>query len=100
VLFVLISITVCRINSFARLNKFNFLDSTNKIQHRTFNPCILPNDLSTFISTSASENVSHIHILSNFDDKTNGTIYKSFTEFRKYYRKLNLLDQIVNPFTH
>jgi hypothetical protein len=66
-----------------------FLDRTKRLQNRTFDSSILANDISKFVLTAENESASRIRILSNFDDRTNGKNYMSFTEFAKYYRKLN-----------
>ncbi|CAF1089274.1 unnamed protein product [Rotaria sp. Silwood1] len=60
-------------------------DRTKKLQNRTFDSGTLIVDISKFVSSAHTENANRIHILSNFDDRTNDKIYLSFSEFSKYY---------------
>lgn len=46
-------------------------------------------DICRFVLTANADKASYIRILSNFDDKPNNKVYKSYKDFTKYYRKSN-----------
>ncbi len=46
-------------------------------------------DICRFVLTANADKASYIRILSNFDDKTNSKVCKSYKDFTKYYRKSN-----------
>ncbi|CAF2722281.1 unnamed protein product [Rotaria sp. Silwood2] len=62
-------------------------DRTKKLQNRTFDSATLVTDISKFVSSAHTENANRIHVLSDFDDRTNEKAYLSFGEFSKYHHK-------------
>jgi len=53
-------------------------------------------DICRFVLTANADKASYIRILSNFDDKPNNKVYKSYKDFTKYYRKSNKIKKLIN----
>jgi len=68
-------------------SKVYLLARTKSLQNHTFDPLQLTKDICKFVSTAQAEKASYIRILSNFGDKTDSKIYKSYKDFTKYYGK-------------
>ncbi|UJR22445.1 hypothetical protein I4U23_025505 [Adineta vaga] len=56
-----------------------------KLQYRTFDTNILPNDIVKFVTTAHTEKASYIRVLSNIDNSNNMGNYRLFTDFEEYY---------------